>query len=69
MALKPKDPLLKGAVVSKTIALPEELWKALDLEVLVEEAKSRSSLAAELLADGIHQLRAMRAKAGEKAKP
>lgn len=62
MALTKKDPLLKGAVVSKTIALPEALWEALDREVLLEEAKSRSSLSAELIADGINQLRANRAK-------
>lgn len=63
MSLKPKDPLMKGAVVSKTIALPEDLWAALDREVLLEEAKSRSALAAELIAHGIHTLRANREKA------
>lgn len=62
MSLTKKDPLLKGMVVSKTIALPDALWEALDREVLLEEAKSRSALAAELIADGINQLRANRAK-------
>lgn len=63
MALEPKDPLMKGAVVSKTIALPEALWEALDREVLLEEEKSRSSLAAKLIAHGISVLRANREKA------
>lgn len=66
MSLEPKDPLMKGAVVSKTIALPEELWKALDREVILEDEKSRSSLSAKLIAHGINVLRANREKAASK---
>lgn len=66
MGLLRKNPLLQGTVVSKTLALPEALWEALERETLIEEAKSRSSFAAELLAWAIEELRAQRAKADRK---
>lgn len=61
--LQKKEPLRGGAVVSKTLALPEALWEALDAEVEENDAKSRSSLATDLLVWAINELRAEREKA------
>jgi metal-responsive CopG/Arc/MetJ family transcriptional regulator len=57
------NPLLQGTVVSKTVALPEALWEALDRECLLEEAKNRSKFVAGLLAWAIEDLRDARARA------
>lgn len=62
MGLLEKEPLLEGARKSGTLALPEALWEALDKETVIEDAKSRSALATELLVFAIKELRARRTK-------
>lgn len=66
MGLMPKDPLLQGTRRSATLALPEPLWDALEKESVIEDAKSKSAFAAELLAWAIGELRARRAQAAQR---
>jgi len=63
MTLLEKEPLLEGAKKSGTLALPEALWAALDKEVVIEDAKSRSALATDLLVFALKTLRERRQKA------
>ncbi len=66
MSLREKEPLEQGQKRSGTLALPEALWEALDKEVVLEDAKSRSSLARDILIFGIYELRRRRAAAAKK---
>lgn len=63
MGLLDKEPLEEGLKKSNSIALPEKLWEAIDAEVILERAKSRSALMTELLIWGIKELRKRRAEA------
>lgn len=66
MGLREKEPLEEGLKKSATLALPEALWDALDAEVLIEGAKSRSALATDLLIWAIHELRKRRAQGAKR---
>lgn len=61
MGLLEKEPLLDGMRKSATLALPEALWAALEKETVIEGAKSKSALAADLLVFAIKELRRRRA--------
>lgn len=63
MALGEKDPLLQGKVVTNSVGLPAPLWEALDKEVVLLGAKSRSALLTEIVLDAIKATRASREKA------
>jgi metal-responsive CopG/Arc/MetJ family transcriptional regulator len=57
-----KEPLLEGRAKSATVALPEALWEAIDKEVVIEDAKSRSKFVTECLVFAIKALREKRTK-------
>lgn len=65
MAIREKDPLLKGKVVTNSVGLPTTLWEAVDQEVVLLGAKSRSALLTEIVLDAIKTIRAARAKAAK----
>lgn len=59
-----KDALLRGKVVTNSVGLPTTLWEALDQEVVLLGAKSRSSLLTEIVFEAVVKLRAARTKHG-----